>query len=71
MAKKVLILESSTTIQTLFSKSLDSKKYSLKFEADGDKVFTALLDFKPDIFLINCDIAQPITISEREMINLC
>ena len=31
MAKKILILESSATMQKLFTKMLDSKEYSIKF----------------------------------------
>ena len=59
MPKKILILETSVTVQKLFSKTLDSKKYSLKFETDAKKVFSALSDFEPELLLINCDIENP------------
>ena len=59
MPKKILILETSVTVQKLFSKILDSKKYSLKFETDAKKVFSALSDFEPELLLINCDIENP------------
>ena len=59
MSKKILILESSVTIQKLLTKTLDSKKYSIKFEADSKKVFSSLVEFEPDLFLINCDIEKP------------
>ena len=59
MAKKILILESSATMQKLFSKTLDSKKYSIRFEADSKEIFSTLTDFCPDLFLINCNIKEP------------
>ena len=59
MSKKILILESSVTIQKLFTKTLDGKKYSIKFEVDSKKVFSTLVEFEPDLFLINCDIEKP------------
>ena len=59
MSKKILILESSVTIQKLLTKTLDGKKYSIKFEADSKKVFSSLVEFEPDLFLINCDIEKP------------
>ena len=59
MAKKILILESSSTVQKLFTKNLDSKKYSLKFVKEAKTVFFALFDFQPELFLLNCDIQEP------------
>ena len=59
MAKKILILETSDTIQNLFTTTLDAKKYSLRFEKETEKVFSALADFKPELFLLNCDIDNP------------
>ena len=59
MSKKILILETSLTLQKLFTKSLNSKDYLVKFEEDANKVFTSLSDFKPDLFLLNCDISEP------------
>ena len=59
MSKKILILESSVTIQKLLTKTLDGKKYSIKFEVDSKKVFSTLVEFEPDLFLINCDIDKP------------
>ena len=56
MAKKILILEASTTVQKLFKKTLDSKQYSIRFESDAKEIFTALSDFNPDLFLLNCNI---------------
>ena len=59
MAKKILILESSVTIQKLFTNSLDAKEYTVKFETSADKVFSTLLKFQPDIFFLNSDIQEP------------
>ena len=59
MAKKILILETSSTMQKLFTQSLDSKQYSLRFESDSSEVFSALSDFSPDIFLLNCNTTEP------------
>ena len=59
MAKKILILESSATMQKLFTKNLDSRKYSIRFEADSKEIFSTLTDFCPDLFLINCNIKNP------------
>lgn len=59
MAKKILILESSATMQKLFTKTLDSKQYSIRFESEAKDIFSALADFKPDLFLLNCNITEP------------
>ena len=59
MAKKILILESSATMQKLFSEKLDSKKYTIKFETESKEIFTTLNDFCPDLFLLNCNISEP------------
>ncbi len=59
MTKKILILESSITVQKLFTKTLDSKKYTVKFVKEGKALFTTLPDFNPDLLLINCDIQEP------------
>ncbi len=59
MAKKILILETSETMQKLFTASLDSKEFKIKFEDDAKNFFYTFLDFKPEIFLVNCDITNP------------
>ena len=59
MAKKILILETSSTIQKLFTKSLESGKYTVKFSKNAKDIFNLLLDFNPDLFLLNCDIQEP------------
>ena len=59
MAKKILILESSVTMQKLFTKTLDAKQYSIKFVVDSKEVFSTLLDFQPELFLLNCNITDP------------
>ena len=59
MAKKILILESSATMQKLFTKTLDSKEYSIKFESEAKDIFTKLTETAPDLFLLNCNITDP------------
>ena len=59
MAKKILILESSSTIQKLFTKTLDSKEYSIRFEKDPKNIFSVISDFAPDLFLLNHNIKEP------------
>ena len=59
MAKKILILESSATMQKLFTKTLDSKEYSIKFESEAKDIFTKLTETAPDLFLLNYNITDP------------
>lgn len=59
MAKKILILESSATMQKLFTKTLDSKQYSIKFESEAKDIFSSLSEISPDLFLLNCNITDP------------
>ena len=48
MAKKILILEASSTMQKIFTNTLDSKQYTIRFEAEAKAVLSALIDFCPD-----------------------
>ena len=59
MAKKILILESSATMQKLFTTTLDSKQYSIKFESEAKDIFSSLAEISPDLFLLNCNITDP------------
>ncbi len=59
MSKKILILETSVTLQKLFTTSLDSDAYSISFVNNGKNAIYALFDFQPDLFLVNCDLEQP------------
>ena len=59
MAKKILILESSATMQKLFTTTLDSKQYSIKFESEAKDIFSSLSEISPDLFLLNCNITDP------------
>ena len=59
MAKKILILESSATMQKLFTTTLDSKQYSIKFESEAKDIFSSLSEISPDLFLLNCNITEP------------
>lgn len=59
MAKKILILENSVTMQKVFTKNLDSDKFAIKFVKKGKDVFNLLLDQIPDLLLINSNIQEP------------
>ncbi|MCR5288553.1 MAG: guanylate cyclase [Treponema sp.] len=55
MSKKILILETSATIQKLFTNTLDSQEYAITFENNEKNIFTTISDLMPDLFLINCN----------------
>lgn len=59
MSKKILILETSVTLQKLFTTTLDGDDYSIQFATNGKEALYALFDFLPDLFLVNCDIEEP------------
>ena len=59
MSKKILILETSVTLQKLFTTTLDGDDYNIQFASNGKEALYALFDFLPDLFLVNCDIEEP------------
>ncbi len=59
MSKKILALETSVTMQKLFTTKLDSDDYAVQFINDGKAAIYTLFEFQPDIFLINSDIREP------------
>ena len=59
MSKKILILETSVTLQKLFTTTLDSDDYQLQFINDGKAAIYTLLEEQPDLFLVNTDIQEP------------
>ena len=59
MSKKILILETSVTLQKLFTTTLDSDDYQVQFVNDGKAAIYTLLEYQPDLFLLNCDIREP------------
>lgn len=59
MSKKILILESSETLQKVFSTTLSGEKYAVQFASDGKEALYKLFDFQPDLFLLNSDIQWP------------
>ncbi|WP_407429467.1 adenylate/guanylate cyclase domain-containing protein [Treponema sp.] len=59
MAKKILILETSVTLQKLFTTTLEGDDYSIQFANNGKEAVYSLFEFQPDIFLANCDIQEP------------
>lgn len=67
MSKSILILDNSITIQKLFTKTLDSSQYDLKFVSEGKDFIYKLFDYTPDIVLINAEIEEP---SSYELVKL-
>ena len=59
MSKKILILETSVTLQKLFTTTLDSDDYQIQFINDGKSAIYTLFEYQPDLFLVNCDIKEP------------
>ncbi len=59
MSKKILILETSVTLQKLFTTTLDGDEYNIQFVNNGKNAINKLFDFMPDLFLLNSDIEDP------------
>lgn len=59
MSKKILIVESSLTLQKLFSKTLDSDNFNIHFENSLSSLVETIFDFIPDILLFNSDFENP------------
>ncbi|MBO7485158.1 MAG: guanylate cyclase [Spirochaetaceae bacterium] len=59
MSKKILILETSVTLQKLFTTTLDSDDYTVQFVTNGKEAVYKLFEFQPDLFLLNSDIQEP------------
>lgn len=59
MSKKILILETSVTLQKLFTTTLDSDDYTIHFVSDGKEAVYKLFDVQPDLFLVNTEIQNP------------
>ena len=56
MSKKILILETSVTLQKLFTTTLDGDDYNIQFVNNGKNAINKLFDFMPDLFLLNSDL---------------
>ncbi len=59
MNKKILVLETSVTLQKLFTTTLDGDDYSVQFVQDGKEAIYQLFDFVPDVFLVNAEYDNP------------
>ncbi len=59
MSKKILVLESSVTLQKIFTTTLDSDDYTVQYVNDGREAVYQLLDFCPDLFLVNAGYDSP------------
>lgn len=59
MSKKILVVENSLTVQKIFTKTLDSDDYTLKFESNLNKIVDVIFDFIPDILLLNTEYDEP------------
>ncbi len=56
MSKKILILETSVTIQKLFTTTLDADEYNFQFMNNGKDFIFKIFDFIPDVVLINAEL---------------
>lgn len=56
MSKKILILETSVTVQKLFTTTLDTDEYNFQFVNNGKDFIFKTFDFIPDIVLINAEL---------------
>ncbi|MBR3550022.1 MAG: guanylate cyclase [Treponema sp.] len=68
MSKKILILETSVTIQKLFTTSLDSDDYTIQFAGDGKTAVYDLFEFQPDLFLMNSAMQHPGSFSVVQLV---
>ncbi|MBQ5570222.1 MAG: adenylate/guanylate cyclase domain-containing response regulator [Treponema sp.] len=59
MGKKILVLETSVTLQKLFTTTLNSDDYTIQFVSDGKEAVYMLFDAQPDLFLVNTEIQNP------------
>ena len=58
MSKKILVLETSVTLQKLFTTTL-SDEHTVQFIGDGKDALYRLFEFVPDLFLLNADYDEP------------
>ena len=58
MSKKILILETSVTLQKLFTTTLDSD-FSLQFVPNGKELIFKIFDSTPDVVLLNVASENP------------
>ncbi len=58
MSKKILVLETSVTLQKLFTTTL-SDDYSVQFIGDGKESLYRLFEMAPDLFLLNAEYDEP------------
>ena len=59
MNKKILVLETSVTLQKLFTTTLESDDYTVQFVKDGREAVYQLFDVIPDVFLLNAELSDP------------
>lgn len=59
MSKKILIIESSSTIKKLFTTVLDPADYNLEFCPDCKEAIFKIFSFSPDLILVNAELENP------------
>ncbi|MBQ9537943.1 MAG: guanylate cyclase, partial [Treponema sp.] len=58
MSKKILVLETSVTLQKLFTTTIGDE-HSVQFVSDGKEALYRLFEFVPDLFLLNAEFEEP------------
>ncbi len=56
MSKKIIIFETSVTVQKLFTTTLDADDYNFQFVNNGKDFIFKILDVVPDIVLLNAEL---------------
>ncbi len=57
MSKDILIVESSLTLQKIFTRSLDD--FNIRFETNLANLIEVLFEYNPDVLLLNSDFDEP------------
>ena len=58
MSKKILVLETSVTLQKLFTTTLGDE-HNVQFIGDGKEALYRLFELSPDLFLLNAEFEEP------------
>ena len=59
MARKLLIIEPSITVQKVFSTTLRKSDYSIEFIQDSREGLDQVFEFQPDVVLVNAELPAP------------
>ena len=59
MARKLLIIEPSITVQKVFSTTLRKSDYSIEFIQNSREGLDQVFEFQPDVVLVNAELPSP------------